>query len=109
VYTDCRFGRRLTAQYRCDGVAFRARFGFVILLLHSTLASSATDSLVRALQVFQSDESFALFYFGAALAGGLLALYKERPIIIFLTSFGGSFGVFVGVGYVTITPLGVLF
>lgn len=77
----------------------------MILLLHSTLASSATDSLVRALQVFQSDESFALFYFGAALAGGLLALYKERPIIIFLTSFGGSFGVFVGVGYVPITPL----
>lgn len=51
-----------------------------------------------ALQIFQSDESFALFYFGSALCGGMLALYKDRPIIIFLTAAGGAFGVFVGIG-----------
>ena len=54
-------------------------------------------------QIFQSDESFALFYFGSALCGGMLALYKDRPIIIFLTAAGGAFGVFVGICYVGFT------
>lgn len=59
----------------------------------------ASRTVLAQLQVFQSQESFALFYAGCALVGGIVALYKERPIIICVTSFGGAFGFFVGVGY----------
>lgn len=56
-------------------------------------------TFLAQLHVFQTQEQFAMFYVGCALAGGIFALYKERPIIICVTSFGGAFGFFVGVGY----------
>ena len=46
-----------------------------------------------------SDTSFTLLYAGAAVGCGLLALYKEKPIIITTTALLGAFGFFVGVGY----------
>eukprot|EP00038_Savillea_parva_P008739 m.178842 g.178842 ORF g.178842 m.178842 type:complete len:475 (+) comp14634_c0_seq1:82-1506(+) len=61
--------------------------------------SLAMRTSLAHMNVFQSEESFALFYFGAALVGGMVALYKDRPIIIALTAFGGAFGVVAGVGY----------
>eukprot|EP00041_Stephanoeca_diplocostata_P041501 m.8133 g.8133 ORF g.8133 m.8133 type:complete len:436 (+) comp6109_c0_seq2:233-1540(+) len=56
-------------------------------------------TMLAHMSIFQSDVSFALFYTGAALVGGLVALYKNKPIIICVTAFGGSFGFFTGVGY----------
>jgi len=63
------------------------------------VVSFGLRTVLAHFDVFQTDESFAMFYFGAAIVGGLLALYKDKPIIIFLTSFGGAFAFFIGVGY----------
>jgi hypothetical protein len=46
-----------------------------------------------------SATSFTVLYAGAALGCGLLALYKEKPVIITTTALLGAFGFFIGVGY----------
>lgn len=46
-----------------------------------------------------SDMSFTFLYVGAALGCGLLALYKEKPVIITTTALLGAFAFCVGVGY----------
>ena len=38
------------------------------------------------------------------MLGGVLAVYKERPIIILATAFGGSFGLFICIGYFNECP-----
>lgn len=59
----------------------------------------STRTVLAHLHVFQTGTSFATFYLISALVGGLLAVYKERPIIVLATSFGGCFGFFICVGY----------
>lgn len=61
--------------------------------------SLALRTALAHMHVFQSDVSFAMFYSAAALVGGLVALYKDKPIIIVVTAFGGAFAFFVGLGY----------
>ena len=59
----------------------------------------STRTVLAHLHVFQTGASFATFYLISALVGGLLAVYKEQPIIILATSFGGCFGFFICVGH----------
>lgn len=43
------------------------------------------------LDVLHDSLSFALFYAGFGLAGGLLALYRDKPVIVIVTAAGGAF------------------
>ena len=62
-------------------------------------ASLAIRTTLAHMHVFQSDVSFAMFYGGCALLGGVIAMYKDALVIALATSFAGSFGFFVGVGH----------
>eukprot|EP00053_Salpingoeca_punica_P011061 m.99061 g.99061 ORF g.99061 m.99061 type:complete len:460 (+) comp15576_c0_seq1:249-1628(+) len=59
----------------------------------------AARTILGELHLLNTDLAFAIFYATIGFVGGMLALYKEKPIIVALTAFGGAFGFFVGVGY----------
>ena len=66
--------------------------------------SLAIRTTLAHMHVFQSELSFAMFYAGCAVLGGIVALYKDQPVIALATSLGGSLGVFIGVGHFAECP-----
>eukprot|EP00054_Salpingoeca_dolichothecata_P017033 m.101211 g.101211 ORF g.101211 m.101211 type:complete len:417 (+) comp22274_c0_seq1:252-1502(+) len=62
-------------------------------------ASLALRSIIGHLHLFQTDLAFAVFYACSGLSGGIIALYKEKPVIVTITALFGSFAFFLGVGF----------
>eukprot|EP00050_Salpingoeca_kvevrii_P001522 m.171597 g.171597 ORF g.171597 m.171597 type:complete len:421 (-) comp10391_c0_seq1:117-1379(-) len=55
--------------------------------------------LLDRFELLQEESSFATFYLSAAVLGGLLSLYREKPIVVFVTSCAGALGFCVGLSH----------